>query len=38
MSILLCSQNQSLRRSILAVLPCTALVPIKNQRFWMSTT
>jgi len=36
-SILLCSQNQSLRRSILAVPPCTALVPIKNWRFWMST-
>jgi len=37
MSILLCLQIQSLRQSILAVLPCTALVPIKNWRFWMST-
>jgi len=35
MPILLCWQNQSLRRSILTVLPCTALVPIKNWRFWM---
>jgi len=37
MSILLCSQNQSLKRLILAVHPCTALVSIKNWRFWMST-